>query len=278
MIVYSKERYLPSISNVSILSNNEGFFYVYQDTYDDCVILTYKYAASQLINIIDRRDNVNSDIVEKVGELLPRPLSILAPFLLLVDTKLNTENIEEICGCLSVISTSMSLLKYIETEDSIRRRIAYSEGVLTEYELPWKKFFTTAYKGSEIDEISKPAKIYPKEEMMQVIPVWSMNGMTPQMQQPFTQEEVKPSSSENNSKEPEIVGNMVYFSDDDDSDTELKFETLDSTFSKEKSTDEKDIKEGALDGSSDIAGFDARKDAQEAKEYLQEVSSRLRIR
>lgn len=275
MIVYSKEKLLPSICNVITLSNSYGYFYLYQDTYDECVLLKNKYALSQITNLIGKTDNINYNKIHEVREILPTPLSILAPFITLANVEMDVVNVEQICGVLSVIATSMSLLKFIESDQSIRKRVDYTEGILDEYQLPWRKFFNLAFKWSEIEELTKPGEIHPRQETVPYLPLYTLPA---NFNMAVTGEQVVSKSKEElKSTEPRVVDNMVYFDEDDESESELKFETLEDTLNKEANkTDSEDTSKA--NHQSNIAGFNPQEDLDDTIAILKETKSKFSIR
>lgn len=267
MIVFSKEKLLPTISNIMRLENDNGYFYVFQDTYDSCVILHNRYSQEELLEKITS-SRVNIASYEKLKEALPPPINVLAGFILLIKDEIDAD-ISELCGALSEIVSYMNLTKFIISPMEVRKSISYSKNILTEYQLTWKKFIQMCIKWEDIEKLLEPKEIQPEEKQVPYLPLYMVpqNGMLQQQfQQPVVEE-----------KKGDMLDNVSFEDDgiyikDDDSDLDEYMKMLEATDNKmeEKKASVSNVSEvkdndepSKLEGS-DIAGFDAQKDYDKA--------------
>lgn len=139
MIVASKERYLPVMVNVIVLSQANWYFYVHRDVFEQAVILASKYRDLQELTDAFGDIRHNAAAVDWFYNEAPKPLHMLAPYLSLVEGELECD-IELCCGTLHVISSMISVLNFIGKPVDIRRSVSFSPFVREEYEYAWECF------------------------------------------------------------------------------------------------------------------------------------------
>lgn len=144
MIIVSKERYLPVMTNTLILQKDEHYFYVHRDVYDQMVILEDRY----LTNMEELQELVggcgyNEQTIAWFAASAPKPLRILAPFLALVDGKLE-QDLELICGVLHVIASMINMRGFILKPAEVRRSVTFSLTIKEEYQMAWDRFFMSS--------------------------------------------------------------------------------------------------------------------------------------
>lgn len=150
MLFYSEERKYPTQLNVLTLQDSKasGYFYVHRDTYDAAVLLHHLYPDYvKLLDEISIVSRHNANLVELFYNTVPAPLNNLAPFLTLItddmDPQLDSINVEQLVGMLSVISSSLDFMKYLDVPFAIRKSVTFSISVLEEYLVPQSAFFLT---------------------------------------------------------------------------------------------------------------------------------------
>lgn len=148
MIVYSKKRYLPKDVNMMVLEHNDAYFYIHRATYDQAVILAYKYsdkidvlAGNVLDSVAIPPSEMREDILTAFEEM-PAPIKYLAPFLYLVKGEV-TEMIDCV-GAISVMSSVLDFVKMLDVPFSMRANISFSLSIKDEYALTWETFFNNS--------------------------------------------------------------------------------------------------------------------------------------
>ena len=144
MLVYTpnNQRLVPAIPNVMCLRTpSDGYVYVSKDTYDQAVILHDKYhndrdGLSRLIGTVRHGEQI-----AQLREVLPEPIDILAGFMAILedDVKFNG-SIEELVGCLHVISMAINFSKFVRVNPAIRADVTFADHITREYELQWQRF------------------------------------------------------------------------------------------------------------------------------------------
>ena len=267
------------------LTKGDSYFYVYRDTYDAAVVLSNRYNATNLelkVNVIQDKTNVGA--YERLQEILPEPIDILAPFILLVTDELNAEdNDEELCGVLSAVTEYIDPVKFVATDTAIRKSATYTEAITKEYQMSWQKFMTMAVKQEDIDELLKPAEIHSKVEQQLAMPVYvmapgqMMGGQSYQQYQqyqPPIEEKVTESTAEFSDD-----GQTIFIDPDEDVDfSELeemlaKEEAEKKTGSKSSETSEatssaRYVDDGPQLDATDQAGFNPVEDRDKAEQLL----------
>ncbi|MFD0588509.1 hypothetical protein ACFQZE_10890 [Paenibacillus sp. GCM10027627] len=143
MLVVSKERYLPVTVNTLVLSANETYFYIHRDVYDQAIILSDRYdTLAELAELVGGYDH-NDDTVQWFYEQAPKPLHSLAPFLALIDGRIEPD-IELCCGVLHVITSLINARHFVRKPLEVRKSVSFSLSIKEEYEMAWDRFFVTA--------------------------------------------------------------------------------------------------------------------------------------
>ncbi|GFN30943.1 hypothetical protein [Paenibacillus xylaniclasticus] len=143
MIVVTKERYIPVMVNMIVLTKGEHYFYIHRDVYDQAVILSDRYREfSQLSELVGGKD-VNGETAAWFYESAPKPLHIFAPYLLLIDGVID-KDMEQACGVLHVITSMIHVRQFIEKPPEIRRSVSFSLSIKEEYEMAWDRFIASS--------------------------------------------------------------------------------------------------------------------------------------
>lgn len=149
MLIYSKDRLMPSNINMMVLQGAEGgYYYIHRSLYDQAVILEDRYKDNTdallrglgkdpeeylPLNVCTFRDNV------------PRPINILAYFLLLIDDIATTrETVEVLCGAIHVMSSIVNFRQFLKIPKETRASVSFSLSIREEYEVSWDRFFQEA--------------------------------------------------------------------------------------------------------------------------------------
>jgi hypothetical protein len=148
MIVVSKDRYLPITANTMVLFKDERFFYVHRDVYDQAVVLTDRYPDMQELRELVGGTDHNDDTVLWFAQAAPRPLHILAPYLSLIDGKVE-QDIEICCGALHVITAMIHARNFILKPVEVRKCVSFSLTVKEEYQMAWDRFLISSIPYSE---------------------------------------------------------------------------------------------------------------------------------
>lgn len=144
MIIYTNtdERLVPAQLNMITLQVDKGgYIYIDRVTYVQAAILMDKYmddwdGLCSMVNSTSHTAEVNF-----LKETLPEPLNYLAPFISLIDEKKEFDGtLEQLVGCLHVISKNINFDKILRIPAEIRRSVSFSGHITAEYELQWDEF------------------------------------------------------------------------------------------------------------------------------------------
>lgn len=152
MLVVSEERYLPVSFNTIVLHAQDKYFYIHRDVYDQAVILADSYKSVEELASLVGGYEVNMDTVRWFHIHAPRPLNILAPYLLLIDGPIEPE-LEICCGVLHVITSLIQVRHFILKPQEVRRSVSFSLSIKEEYEMAWDRFFITALPYNQYKEM-----------------------------------------------------------------------------------------------------------------------------
>lgn len=157
MLIYTPndKRLIPAKPNVLCLRTpTDGYVYVSTDTYDQAVILNEKYwnDIEGLTKLIGSDRHATE--VEQLRAVLPEPVNILSGFLSIIEDNVTFDgSIEELVGCLHVISASINFHKFIKVNPAIRADVTFSDHIRREYELQWEQFINESVPYSMIYEV-----------------------------------------------------------------------------------------------------------------------------
>lgn len=145
MLIYSKDRYVPTDVNMIVLRglNDEGFYYVHRTLYDQAVVLYDMYIdqIEVLIKAITNKTESRDD-VDFFLQNVPAPINILGPFLLLVTKPL--DDLVDMVGAIHVMSGPLSFRKMLQIPYDMRNmNPSFSLSIREEYKLSWDRFFIT---------------------------------------------------------------------------------------------------------------------------------------
>jgi len=144
MIVATQERYLPTLVNTMVLAMNDWYYYLHRDVYDQAVILTDKYDTfDSLSRAIGCEGAMGEATARWFYEHTPKPLSVLAPFLQLIDGSLE-QDMELCCGALHVVTAMINVRGFPEKPPEVRRSVSFSLTIREEYELAWERFIQSS--------------------------------------------------------------------------------------------------------------------------------------
>lgn len=144
MLIASKTRYVPTAVNMIVLQGDDSmYYYMHRSLYDQCVVLDDLYYSRQ--EALYRQLGVEPDnipeICSKYLGILPRPVAILAPFLVLVNGREALDTIEDVCGAISSMSMSLDFRRLFKVPAEVRASIKFSLSVREEYKVQWDRFF-----------------------------------------------------------------------------------------------------------------------------------------
>lgn len=153
MLVYNENRYVPTDCNIMVIQDaSENYFYIHRMLYDQAVILDDKYngdymaLAAKLVAPNPVPDD-RSD-VDFFYEHAPRPINILAPFLLLCEGAF--DNLDDMTGALHVMSNTFSFKRLPDVPPEVRlNSMTFSMSIVDEYSLAWNKFMMSCIPYSE---------------------------------------------------------------------------------------------------------------------------------
>jgi hypothetical protein len=169
MIVFSKERFLPTTPNVIVLTDKEGnYYYVHRDVYDMAIVLSDRHDLDSVKAIVE--GTYNSDAVEYYYLTAPKPVNILAPFLSLVTGELEND-IELLTGVIHAISGATNLREFVRLKRELRKTVTFSLNVKEEYEMAWDRFFNTAVPYDERAALGARMQMYAPMQQQQQYPV-----------------------------------------------------------------------------------------------------------
>ena len=151
MLIYSKERLVPTDVNMMVIKDksNEGYFYIHRALYDQAVIINDIYSDdfSMLIESLTNSKESRSD-VDFFLENAPVPINALAPFLLLIKEEL-TEFVDMI-GALHVMSGPLHFRNMLKIPFAMRNSMpSFSLSIREEYQLAWDRFMQNTMRYSD---------------------------------------------------------------------------------------------------------------------------------
>ena len=151
MLIYSKERLVPTDVNMLVIraKDEDGYFYIHRALYDQAVIINDIYGESPnlLIKALTNSEESRGD-VDRFLEEVPTPINIFGPFLLLVKHEL--EDFEDMVGAIHVMSGPLHLRNMLKIPFDMRNMTpTFSLSIKDEYKLAWDRFFQTAIPYSE---------------------------------------------------------------------------------------------------------------------------------
>lgn len=146
MLIYSKNRLVPTSINMMVLEDTEGaYYYVHRSLYEQAVILEDSYGSNLVglrLMIAGARNRPSADYFYQHA---PKPIGILGLYLELVEGEEDFgEDIEMMCGILHVMSSSLNFRNLLKIEARIRASVRFSLSIKEEYQLPWDRFFQEA--------------------------------------------------------------------------------------------------------------------------------------
>lgn len=168
MLIYSKERLMPSNINMMVLKDeNGGYYYIHRSLYDQAVIIEdrYKDNPEAIIRGLGKNpEEYHSINVANFVSEVPKPINILGYFLYLIDGIHSTvETIEVLCGAVHVMSSILNFRQFLKTPKEIRASVSFSLSIREEYEVSWDRFFQEAIPyGSTVER--KTVYTAPKTE------------------------------------------------------------------------------------------------------------------
>lgn len=125
------------------LEDDMGHIYVTRNTYDQAVLISDRFnhdadLVSQKLGSTINQEDVTSFMVA----ILPNPINILTPFYHLIDksVKLDTENLKQVIGVLSYLSTHLDLNMLLKVPAEVRANLVYTKSILTDYQGHFEDF------------------------------------------------------------------------------------------------------------------------------------------
>ena len=256
MLVYSKERYLPTKTGIiTIECSDGGFIYAGVKAYNSGVILSQNpgYNNKENLIVVSKPKNVSRrKSIDRFYDELPNPLKPLAYLLYLAESDY-TEFSEQV-GVLSVILQFIYPTYWFETPKEQRIDMNFGSTVKVEYEYDWKNFFDTSIK---YDDIVNP------KESKEKFPIYVINAAYSEdpfgnMRSDFSSSKSEVSTSVN--AEFDENGNAVIDIDFDDlpdiDDTEISDiseEKINDTEDTDPAVEEDDEAEKPLENEMDAA-------------------------
>lgn len=148
MLIYSKERYVPTDMDIMVIRSTDeeydGYYYIHRTLYDQAVILNDMYSddIEALALAITNKPGMRED-VEFFFQHTPTPINILAPYLLLVKGALN--ELVDMVGAIHQMSLPLSFRRMIQIPYNMRNmNPSFSLAIKEEYQMSWQRFFLTA--------------------------------------------------------------------------------------------------------------------------------------
>lgn len=174
MIVYTHgDRLVPATVNTMTLQVGEdGFLYIDKTTYEQAVIINNKYRDDYdgLTGLIGTKNNLRE--IDFVHEQLPEPVNILAPFLTLIDEKAQLDgSLEQLVGCLHVISRNIDFTSFIKIPAEVRRGVSFNGHITMEYELQWQEFINECVPYNMIYEVFSAQGTFAGAHLPTAVPV-----------------------------------------------------------------------------------------------------------
>lgn len=143
MLIYSKDRLVPTDVNMMVIraKDNVGYFYIHRALYDQAVVIhdIYGEDPSNLIKSLTGNEESRED-VDYFLENVPTPINIFGPYLLLIKDKL--DNFEDMVGAIHVMSGPLHLRNMLKIPYEMRNTMpSFSLSIQEEYQLAWDRFF-----------------------------------------------------------------------------------------------------------------------------------------
>lgn len=152
MLIMSTERLVPLSTNTLVLEDSQGrYYYVHRSLYDQAVILsdTYTDNMQMLYSLLGA---VNPPQVCKTFyEEAPSPINVLGAYLVFVDDADQLEDMEVMCGALSVMAMTMNFRRIPQVKAELRQSVKFSLRIREEYKMHWDRFFAEAPR---LDQVS----------------------------------------------------------------------------------------------------------------------------
>ena len=126
---------------ICLESEDSGFFYIHRSLYDQAVLLheTYSKDRSSLKYQLCGKDYTACDFF---FENAPEPINILGDFIGLLSVEpTSSDDIELLCGILSVMSMNLSFRKILTVPASVRLQLRFSLSIENEYRQSWDMFY-----------------------------------------------------------------------------------------------------------------------------------------
>ena len=143
MILFRVEKTNIAQENCMMLEVDGGFIYLSRDVYDQAVILNDRFESDYTIiqNKLGANDLQNAAI-EYFGEVAPEPLNILAPYLGLVTDVELEQDIEELCGVLHQMATTINFCSFISVPKEVRANVSFTGNFIQKYKDSWNSIET----------------------------------------------------------------------------------------------------------------------------------------
>lgn len=146
MLIYSKDRLVPTEVNMMVIraKDGDGYFYIHRSLYDQAVIINDIYGdePEQLIKEITGSTESRPDVDFFLNNM-PIPINILGPFLLLVKSELT--EFEDMVGAIHVMSRPLSFRGMLKIPFEMRNmNPSFSLSIKEEYKIAWDEFFQFA--------------------------------------------------------------------------------------------------------------------------------------
>jgi hypothetical protein len=122
--------------------DNSNFVYLSKSTYDQALLLSDRFEGectylNEKINGKDRSMIVNDHTIDYFFKNAPEPINILAPYLGLIDFKLD-EDLEQLCGALHMLSMTIDFNEFSKVPDTVRANVRFSRSTIKRYKQNWK--------------------------------------------------------------------------------------------------------------------------------------------
>ena len=143
MLIYSKDRLVPTDVNMMVIraKDNVGYFYIHRALYDQAVVIhdIYGEDPSNLIKSLTGKEESRED-VDYFLENVPTPINIFGPYLLLIKETLS--DFEDMVGAIHVMSGPLHLRNMLKIPFEMRNTMpSFSLSIQEEYQLAWDRFF-----------------------------------------------------------------------------------------------------------------------------------------
>lgn len=159
MLIVSNDRLIPTTVNTITLQGEDGtFYYVHRNLYDQAVVLTDLYGDDPIVLWSGLGFNPlnKPQTVQMYEQTVPTPLRVLAPFLMYIKDVDKLDNIEDLCGALSVIAMQFSMRRMPQVPKELRAAVQFSLGIREEYKVHWDYFFQDTPTYEEVMENRSP--------------------------------------------------------------------------------------------------------------------------